>query len=114
MAHQWFLICLSVLVVTWAVLTRLGKVSRAKAHEVVEHGGLLVDVRTEEEYVSGHIDNAVNVPLQELPGKAPALVAERKPIVVYCRSGMRSGAARRLLRDAGASHVYDLGAMSRW
>lgn len=114
MTNQWFWVCLGVLVVTWAVLTRLGKVSRTKAHEVVDHGGLLVDVRTVEEFSGGHIENAMNVPLQELPGKAPSLVAEHKPIVVYCRSGMRSGAARRILREAGAAQVYDLGAMTRW
>jgi rhodanese-related sulfurtransferase len=114
MTNQWFWISLSVLVVVWAVMTRLGKVARDKAHQLVEAGAILVDVRTKDEFAAGHIVGATNVPLQQLPAEAPKLASEHKPIVVYCKSGMRSGAARRILRGAGAAHVYDLGAMSRW
>jgi phage shock protein E len=112
--NQWFWISLSLLVLTWAALTRLGKLSRGKAHELVDGGAVLVDVRTPEEFAAGHIAGATNVPLQKLPEEAKHLAEEHKPIVVYCRSGLRSGAARRLLRQAGIAHVYDLGAMSRW
>ncbi len=102
------------LVVLFFVFTRLGKVAPAKAHGLVEGGALLVDVRTEAEFASGHLPGALNVPLDRLSGKAAPLVEKGKPIVVYCASGMRSASAKRILARAGAGEVYDLGAMSRW
>lgn len=104
----------AVLVIAWLALTRLGKVSSARAHELVAAGATLVDVRTESEFASGHLPGAMNVPLDRLATQAPSLVGAHKPIVVYCASGMRSGAAKRALRRAGAGEVYDLGGMSRW
>ncbi len=101
-------------VVLFFVVTRLGKVAPARAHALVEAGALLVDVRTEAEFASGHLPGATNVPLDRLSGKAGKLVEKGKPIVVYCASGMRSASAKRLLARAGAGEVHDLGAMSRW
>jgi len=101
-------------VLAWLALTRLGKVSRAKAHELVSSGALLVDVRTETEFASGHLNGAISMPLARLSEGAPSLREKHKPIVVYCASGIRSGAARRVLRRVGVEEVYDLGAMSRW
>jgi phage shock protein E len=104
---------LFVLVVAWFWFTRLGKVSRERAHDLVTNGALLVDVRTESEFAAGHVPGAINVPVADLSAKASALVAQGKPIVVYCASGVRSAMARRTLRAAGAD-VHDLGAMKRW
>ncbi len=102
------------LVVGFILLTRLGKVAPTKAHALVEGGALLVDVRTEAEFASGHLPGASNVPLDRLSNKAADLVKKGKPLVVYCASGMRSASAKRILARAGAAEVYDLGAMSRW
>ena len=108
----WFAV--GAVVVAWFALTRLGKVSSARAHELVAAGATLVDVRTEGEFASGHLPGAMNVPLDRLPAQAPSLADAHKPIVVYCASGMRSAAAKRVLRRAGASEVHDLGGMGRW
>jgi rhodanese-related sulfurtransferase len=97
----------------WIALTRLGKVSRSKAHELVAGGARLIDVRTEAEFASGHVPGATNVPLDQLAGHAGRLAGEGKPLVVYCASGVRSAMAKRVLHRAGAE-VYDLGPMSRW
>jgi rhodanese-related sulfurtransferase len=111
---DWRWLLLAGLVVAWLVLTRLGKISSARAHELVARGATLVDVRTESEFASGHLPGAINVPLHGLPERGAPLAGARKPIVVYCASGMRSAAAKRVLRRAGATEVYDLGGMSRW
>jgi rhodanese-related sulfurtransferase len=103
-----------VLLVAWLALTQLGKISAAKARALVATGAELIDVRTKAEYASGHLAGARNVPLDQLPAQAKSLAAGRKPLVVYCQSGVRSGRAKRLLRAAGATEVYDLGGMSRW
>ena len=60
----------------------------------------LLDVRTPEEYVEGHIPGAVNIPLDELRGRLAELEAD-KPIYVNCFSGLRSYLACRILTQHG-------------
>ena len=74
---------------------------------------LLIDVRTPEEFASGHIEGAVNIPVEEMQGRLDEIPGDA-PIVVYCRSGNRSAAAARILTDAGYAHVYDLGGIKDW
>jgi phage shock protein E len=85
------------------------------AHALVKQGALLLDVRTTTEFESGHLEGAVNVPVQDLESKRSTLPAKKdQPIVVYCRSGHRSATAAELLKKAGYTKVQDLGAMSNW
>jgi len=70
---------------------------------------LLPDVRTREEYTTGHIDGSINIPVQSL-GKIVFKVKNRStPIYVYCHSGARSARAAKALRDMGYSDVTDIG-----
>jgi phage shock protein E len=84
-----------------------------EAHRWVSQGALLVDVRTAEEYASGHIEGAVNVPLVEIEKHSEKIEDKTRPVVVYCTSGARSSKVTRILRELGYK-VYDLGAMSSW
>lgn len=102
------------LFVVFMVVKRLGQVSRERARALVKSGARLVDVRTTAEFQSGHLDGALNVPLQELAGKLNKLGAKDQPVVVYCASGTRSGMARSMLKRHGFSQVFNLGAMRRW
>lgn len=89
------------------------RVDGAEAARLVnDEGATLVDVRTPGEYAQGHVDGALNVPLQELPGGASA-IDQGHPVVVYCRSGRRSAEAARILAREGYE-VHDLGPMSAW
>ena len=69
----------------------------------------LVDVRTSREFQMGYIENAINIDFS-----SPNFQAEldkldsSKPIVVYCRSGRRSGIATNNLVKAGFTEIYDL------
>ena len=74
---------------------------------------LLVDVRTPAEYESGHIPTALNIPVDVI-GTRPPAVDKASLVVVYCRSGNRSATARKLLVDLGYTNVVDFGAVSRW
>jgi rhodanese-related sulfurtransferase len=74
---------------------------------------LLVDVRTPEEFRSGHIAGATNIALQDLPQKMASLPKD-KPIVLYCRSGARSSNAAQMLTKAGFDNVVDLGGIITW
>lgn len=88
--------------------------SSAEAHRLVEAGALLLDVRTPEEFAGGHIQGAVNIPVQELERRMAEVGDRERAVVVYCRSGARSATAAAMLRDAGHRRVHDLGPMSRW
>src|SRR5260221_13375355 len=78
------------------------EVSRSEAQQAIESGGQLVDVRTDDEYAAGHIPGALHVPLADVRSEAAGLDRE-KPLVVYCRSGERSGMAA----DAFAASGWD-------
>lgn len=91
-----------------------GDVTAADAHRLVEHGALLLDVRTPEEFRAGHIEGAINIPVQVLEQRMAELGAHERDIVVYCRSGNRSGRAKQMLHAAGYTSIHDLGPMSAW
>jgi rhodanese-related sulfurtransferase len=84
----------------------------SRHRELVREGALLLDVRTPEEFAGGHVPEAVNIPVDQLPARL-AEVGARKKIVVYCRSGARSARAAAVLRAAG-HEVHDIGGMSSW
>jgi len=75
---------------------------------------VLVDVREPHEFAAGHIPGAINIPLQQLDSRLTELQPKETPVVLYCRSGNRSGSATRMLKSAGFAAVHDLGPMSRW
>ena len=85
-----------------------------KARELVAKGSWLLDVRTPAEFSAGHIDGALNIPLDALEQRMGELEPRDRPIVVYCRSGSRSAGATQLLKRAGFAQVFDLGAMRNW
>jgi phage shock protein E len=103
-----------VFVAGYLVFMRGGDVTGSDARRLVESGARLVDVRTREEFAAGHLPGAVNIPVQELDRRMAELEPKGEPVVLYCRSGNRSGRSARMLKSAGYSAVHDLGAMSQW
>ena len=74
---------------------------------VNENNYVIVDVRTKEEYDTGHVKDAINIPVDTINDKVE--LDKNKTIIVYCRSGKRSATAKQKLIDLGYK-VYDLGA----
>lgn len=72
----------------------------------------LIDVRTPLEFRSGHIPTAINIDHREV-GSAMADGDRTVPVVVYCRTGNRSGIAAVTLRALGYT-VVDFGGINRW
>lgn len=73
----------------------------------------LIDVRTAEEFASGHIAGAQNIAVDTLAqhlGEVP----KDQPVVVYCHSGNRSARATQILQKAGYTQIYDLGGVVQW
>jgi rhodanese-related sulfurtransferase len=75
----------------------------------------IVDVRTAVEFARGHLPGAVNVPIQELPGRVGALALDpARPVVAICLSAHRSIPAVRLLRARGFEAFQLAGGMLAW
>lgn len=90
-------------------------ITDAEAKALVKDGAFLLDVRTPGEFSAGHIQGAVNIPVQELEQQLAQLPQKKdQPIVVYCHSGRRSASAKQIMEKAGYTKVSDLGGMSNW
>jgi phage shock protein E len=75
---------------------------------------IILDVRTKEEFDSGHLDSAVLIPVEELETRYSE-IDKNKPVIVYCRSGRRSAQAAATLVSKGFSPVYDMtGGINAW
>ena len=77
---------------------------------LVKEGAHIIDVRTTEEFASGHIKGSINIPLQVL-GNNLSKIKKDKPVITCCASGMRSASAKSLLLSKGYTSVYNGG---RW
>ena len=94
------------------------KITFAEAKELLDTlpGCVLLDVREEEEYITGHAMNALLLPVDELTEEtaAQAIPDRDTPVLVYCRSGYRSDLAARKLDRLGYVRVYDIGSLIGW
>lgn len=88
------------------------KLDAARVRELVAGGSKILDVRTPEEFAGGHINGAINIPVQVLPQRIADVGPKDRPVIVYCRSGGRSSAAKGILTQAGYADVIDVGPMS--
>jgi thioredoxin len=116
---------LFLLIISFAVLSCNGQTSKnvktiepaAFAEKIAATpNAQILDVRTPEEYVSGHIDNAANVNWNgtDFVAKVAAL-DKTKPVFVYCKSGGRSKQAAAKLEELGFTSIYELqGGMLKW
>ncbi len=76
--------------------------------ELIRNGAFLVDVRTPAEFASGSVKGAVNIPLDTIQNKL-SLFKDKKSVIVFCRSGNRSGQAKAILERNGISGVVNGG-----
>lgn len=72
---------------------------------------VLVDVRSPWEYEMEHIPGAKNIPLEEIMYKVEEFKSFKSPVVLYCRSGARSGMAVSILKQNGVADVYNGGGL---
>ncbi len=91
-----------------------GVVDGATAKALVGSGARVIDVRTPEEFVSGHVPGAVNIPYDEIARRLAEVGPKDAPVVLYCRSGRRSGIAAEELAKAGYTKVFDLQSATAW
>lgn len=76
---------------------------------------IILDVRTAEEFSSGHIQGAINISDTDITATVGELIPDKtETILVYCRSGNRSAKASKELIELGYSDVYDFGGIIDW
>ncbi len=76
---------------------------------LTQNGALIIDVRTPEEFKTGHINGSINIPVNKIAGQVSKLKKDNKPIITCCRSGARSAMARDILK-ANDLEAYNGGA----
>ena len=79
---------------------------------MLSNGGIIIDVRSEGEFYSGHIENSLNIPLGELSSKMDQFKDKNQPIITCCASGMRSVGAAKILSAKGYTNVVNGGGWS--
>ena len=77
---------------------------------------IILDVREQDEYDSGHIPSAVLLPVGMIDEDTAAKVIPEKDstVLVYCRSGNRSKTASAALADLGYTNIYEFGGINTW
>ena len=84
--------------------------------EVIGKDVQLIDVRSPEEYNSGHIDDAVNIDINQVDFKEKIQGFDKnKPVYIYCHSGGRSNKASKIMEELGFKTIYDFsGGWKAW
>ena len=91
-----------------------GHIDIQNAYQKRQEGALMLDVRTLEEWTAGHIPGATLIPLDQLSQRYGELPSDQE-IVIYCRSGNRSGQALNFLENAGFTDIYSMdGGINDW
>lgn len=91
------------------------KITAEEAKAMMTEDAVILDVRTEEEFAQGHIPNALLLPQAEISEKAEQMLDDKEQtILIYCRTGNRSGTAAKQLIEMGYQNVYDFGGINTW
>ncbi|MCF2443452.1 rhodanese-like domain-containing protein [Dyadobacter sp. CY345] len=69
--------------------------------KLIDQGALIVDVRSPQEFASGHIEGSINIPLNTIASKTDFLLNNQKTVSTVCLSGGRSSVAKAILKAAG-------------
>jgi phage shock protein E len=80
--------------------------------ELVKNGALILDVRSKGEFSGGHINGAINIPVDVLKNSLTQLKDKNKTIITCCASGMRSASAKSILKTHGYTDVHNGGGWS--
>jgi phage shock protein E len=86
---------------------KIGASPKVDYREMIKNGAIVVDVRTVQEFNSGHVKGSKNIPLHTLNSKKKAF--KGKEVILVCRSGGRASQAKQMLTNSGIT-AYNAGA----
>jgi len=108
------ILIIGVIVFAFLIMSKGGQISTKDAAAYLKKGALVIDVRSSSEFNSGHLTNAINIPLDEVSTGVPQRVKDRSQVLLlHCQSGMRSGVAQKKLISLGYTNTFNLGSYSR-
>ncbi len=81
--------------------------------QMMADGAVVIDVRTPQEFEAGNVPNSINIPLNQVQHKVNKFKSIKKPIILCCASGNRSGQATSFLKSQGINEVYNGGGWRR-
>ena len=111
---NWTLLIAAVAVVIVLVLRRLLFLPASRAQDLLRAGAVVIDVRSADEFGSGHLPGAVNMPWDSLRTEAPKKLGKKDQVLLlHCLSGTRSGIAARQLKQLGYTSCFNLGSYRR-
>ena len=94
------------------------KVSFEEAKRILDEKpeALMLDVREEEEFITGHAIDAVLYPVDDIDYTSASIIIPDKttPLLIYCRSGRRSAEAAEKLKKLGYTELFDVGSLIGW
>lgn len=103
-----------VLALAYMYMKRSGQISSKEAVEYLRNGAMVIDVRSAQEFDSGHILQAYNMPLDRVEVLVPSAVKDKnKVLLLHCSTGVRSGLAKKKLEEIGYKNVFNLGGYER-
>ena len=78
--------------------------------QTIKNSGIWIDVRSPEEFAEGHLEDAINIPHDQIVAKITEISADKNaPLNLYCRSGRRAENALQELRKLGYTNVINHG-----
>ena len=99
-------------VACYSATTETGDSITPEVLSAIEHEALIVDVRTPEEFANGHYPGAINIPHETILEVLNQLgVTADTSVILYCRSGNRSGQAEQVLQEKGFTEARNAGGL---
>lgn len=80
-----------------------------------KENALVLDIRDQKEFDSGHLSSAINIPYSKLASRLDELATHKeRPIILVCKSGQTVGVAGKMLREKGFNAMRLSGGMMEW
>jgi phage shock protein E len=112
---EWTIVLIvGIVIVAMILMKRASFASPEALRKHLQDGALVIDVRSPEEFRSGHVAGALNIPLDELRERLPREVPDKNQVLLlHCLSGIRSRNGQRQLQRLGYLNVLNLGSLAR-
>lgn len=108
---KWLPLIIVIVIFLYVALPKVKAINPEEALALLKNGALLIDVRTPGEFSGSSVPGSRNYPLDQLDSLVQeAGINKDQPILLFCRSGRRSGIGTNNLKSLGFENVYNLGA----
>ena len=102
------------LIVVFFIVKQRGMANEDQVKSAMQKGAKVIDVRSPQEYASGHLPMAINIPVSELEERVTQLAPDKEQsLLLHCASGMRSGHGKSILERLGYKQVLNVGSYGR-